>query len=235
MRDVIFVRLLMGLFSLFALFGCVEPVEQGSAGSTRILAIGDSMLAWNATSRNSVSHVVERALDEEVLDRSVSGARMLYSLPISGALGLRISSQYVSGDWDWVIVNGGGNDLWLGCGCGKCARQMARMISANGDIGEIPKFIGQIRQSGAKVIYLGYLRTPGRDSPIDHCAEVGDRFESRLEAMASRDPGVFFLSNRDLVPFGDLSFHSLDRIHPSIKGSAAIGARVAQTISGQNG
>ena len=112
---------------------------------------------------------------------------------------------------------------------------MARMISPDGGIGEIPQLVGRLRQSGAKVIYLGYLRTPGKDSPIDHCAEVGDQFEARISSMADRDDGVFFLPNHDLVPFGDLSFHAADRIHPSSKGSSAIAARVAQIIVTHDG
>jgi hypothetical protein len=35
----------------------------------------------------------------------------------------------------------------------------------------------------------------------------------------------------DLVPYGDMSFHQLDMIHPSFKGSAAIAARVVETIN----
>lgn len=42
--------------------------------------------------------------------------------------------------------------------------------------------------------------------------------------------GVHFLSNADLVPHGDKSFHAFDMIHPSIKGSKAIAARVVDLI-----
>lgn len=155
---------------------------------------------------------------------------MLYALPVTGSLGLRISKQYVDGDWDWVILNGGGNDLWLGCGCRACTRNMDRMIAEDGATGDIPALVEELRTTRAKVIYLGYLRTPGRDSPIDECSEIGDAFEARLARMAARDDGVFFLSNTDVVPHGDLSFHAADRIHPSVKGSAAVGARVAEII-----
>ncbi|MDG2340776.1 MAG: hypothetical protein P8L32_06230 [Paracoccaceae bacterium] len=34
----------------------------------------------------------------------------------------------------------------------------------------------------------------------------------------------------DMVPDGDLSFHGLDRIHPSVKASEEIGKRVAAFI-----
>jgi len=225
----------LALAALLTLSACVEPIEQGSAGGTRILAMGDSMMAWNSAGGNSVSHAVERVLGEDVIDRSVPGAHIIYELPISGALGLRISKQYVPGDWDWVILNGGGNDLWLGCGCNACDRRMARMISQDGSIGEIPRLVAQLRADGAKVVYLGYLRTPGRDSPIEACAPVGDELEDRLAQMAAADQGVYFISNKDVVPDGDLSFHAADRIHPSAKGSAALGARVARLIRRNGG
>ena len=200
---------------------------------TGILAIGDSMMAWNQLSGRSISHEIERQLGREVTDRSVSAASMLYALPITGSLGLRISAQYVPGDWDWVVMNGGGNDLWLGCGCQRCAHKMDRLISEDGSYGEIPFLVTQMRAAGSRVAYLGYLRTPGRASPIDSCAGIGAEFERRLAAMAEQDAGVFFISNKDIVPDGDLSFHGPDRIHPSHKGSAAIGARVAALIQSQ--
>ena len=192
--------------------------------------MGDSMLAWNAAAGGSVADVLETTLGEPVIDRSVSGAQVLYALPISGALGLNIPQQYRNGAWDWVVLNGGGNDLWLGCGCSKCDRRMQRMISENGRSGAIPELVARIRKSGARVIYVGYLRSPGRGSPIDHCREDGARLEDRLSIMAQRDKGVTFVSLKDLVPDRDLSFHDIDRIHPSTKGSAAIAARVAAVI-----
>lgn len=223
-------RVFLVWLALIGLASCTEPVGQGASGGARILAMGDSLMAWNSVGQASIPHAIETRLGEDVVDRSVPGAFMIYDLPISGSLGLRISKQYVQDDWDWVILNGGGNDLWLGCGCGDCSRRMARMLSPDGSTGEVAKLVQKIRGSGAKVIYLGYLRTPGRDSPIDQCAPVGDDFEDRLQAMADRDPGVFFLSNSTLVPHGDLSYHAADRIHPSIKASAAIGTRVARLI-----
>ncbi|MFK7877646.1 MAG: SGNH/GDSL hydrolase family protein [Paracoccaceae bacterium] len=223
------IKILSAVIGLLFLAGCAESVPQGGK-PPRILLMGDSMLAWNGSSQNAVSHVIERQLGEQVIDRSVVGAHVIYELPISGALGLNISKQYIAGNWDWIVMNGGGNDLWLGCGCGQCDRRMGRMLSADGRSGDIARFVAQLRASGAKVVYLGYLRTPGRGSPIDSCKSVGNAFDARLQRMAARDPGVFFVSNKDLVPHRDLSFHAPDRIHPSAKGSAAIGVRAASII-----
>lgn len=217
-----------GLLMLSLLSGCGDRTT--TKPDARILVVGDSMLAWNSTLGSSVADVLSEDLRQPVVDRSVSGARMRYALPVSGAAGLHIPKQYRPGNWDWVVINGGGNDLWLGCGCLACAGTLNRLISEDGQSGTIPKFVARLRADGARVLYSGYLRTPGRNSPVDHCAKPGAELERRLALMAQADDGVTFLPLHDLVPHKDLSFHALDRIHPSPKGSAAIAARIGSVI-----
>ncbi len=215
------------LLSLFFLTACGDsPVGR----EARILAMGDSMMAWNSLGGQSIPDVVSDVLGEPVVDRSVSGARMIYRLPISGAAGLSIPKQYRAGNWDWVILNGGGNDLWLGCSCGQCDRKMDKLISEDAQTGVFPELVTRIRQDGARVILLGYLRTPGRSSPIENCRDEGDALDARLMRLAEGDTSVTFLPAADLVPYGDLSFHAVDRIHPSPKASRIIGGRVAEVI-----
>ncbi len=199
-------------------------------GKARILAIGDSLMTWNRIAQRSIPQVVAAMLREPVQSRANVGAHMIYNLPISGALGKRISSQFGvrkdAGSFDWVLVTGGGNDLWLGCGCSRCQRRMAKMISPDGQQGAVPNLMRKIRSTGAQVIYIGYLRSPGYGTLIDHCRNEGDALEARLAMMAKYMPGVHFLSMADLVPHGDRSYHALDGIHPSQKGSVAIARRV---------
>lgn len=221
-------RLVAVLCVLFSLAGCGASVTRGEA--PRILAMGDSLLAWNRTRGRSIPDMVEAALGEPVLDRSVLGARMIYALPITGAMGMNIAKQYRKGSWDWVILNGGGNDLWLGCGCARCAHRIERMISEDGRNGRIPDLVRHLRAAGARVIYTGYLRSPGRGSLIEHCREEGRVFEGRIARMATAVEGVYFLSLEGLVPHGDRSYHAFDMIHPSVKASREIGARIAGII-----
>lgn len=199
----------------------------------RILAIGDSLMAWHNISSRSIAHELGRALGTRVQTRAVSAARIFHFLPITGELGLSIPKQFRKRDegYDWVVVTGGGNDLWLGCGCGQCDRMIERLVSADGAKGRVPKLVRRIRATGAKVLWIGYLRSPGFLTPIESCKDEGDAYEARLAAMAARDEGVFFLSIADLVPEGDKSFHALDRIHPSLKASRAIGQLAAEIIA----
>lgn len=217
----------------FFLAACGETVSTNTGKSdanARILTMGDSMLATHKISGRSVSNFMERALGEPVIDRSVMGAHVIYNLPVTGAMGLNISRQYVPGNWDWIVLNGGGNDLWLGCGCGSCEGRMNRLVGPTGLSGQIPGLIGRLRSTGAKVIYVGYMRSPGSGSPIEGCRAVGDELERRVQATAARDNGVYFVSLQDMVPFGDRSFHSADMIHPSFKGAASIAARISRII-----
>ena len=119
-------KLLLITLPLF-LFACAESVSRNP--NSRILAMGDSLLATNQLTGQSITDAVEKQIGVKVVDRSVMGARILYGLPISGSLGLNITKQYRPGEWDWVILNGGGNDLWLGCGCILCDRKMNRLIA----------------------------------------------------------------------------------------------------------
>ncbi|WP_347312103.1 SGNH/GDSL hydrolase family protein [Defluviimonas sp. SAOS-178_SWC] len=218
----------MMAISAISLAGCGEAVTHNS--DARILALGDSMFAWNKLSNNAVPDVLESNLGEEVVDRSVIGARYLYGLSISGAAGLNISKQYRSGDWDWVVINGGGNDLWFGCGCMACEQTIERLISSDGQTGKIPALVSKIRHEDAKVVYVGYLHSPGAYSIIDHCKSYDIEFERRVANLAARTDDFYYLGASDVVPEGDLSFHSIDRIHPSIKGSKALAAMIADLI-----
>jgi hypothetical protein len=206
-----------------------------AAERARILAIGDSFFAVHSSSGRSIPAVVQRELGQQVSNRSVMGARMIYNLPLTGALGFDIVRQYRPGPWNWVIMNGGGNDLWLGCNCSRCDRKMTKMISKDGTRGEIPALVSKMRKSGAQVIYVGYLRSPGRGSPIEHCRDEGNELDARVTRMAQRDNGVWFVPMADLVPNGDRSFHAADMVHPSTKGTAAAGKRVAKIIAEAGG
>jgi phospholipase/lecithinase/hemolysin len=221
-------RAALGAVALLGLLALPSNLQAG--GAPRVLAIGDSLMASHAVSGRSIAHQLGRMIGASVTNRSVLGAHMIYRLPISGAMGLSIPKQFRGTGWDWVIMTGGGNDLWLGCGCGACGRRMNKMISADGTRGEIPRLFQRIRQSGAQVVYVGYLRSPGIATPIEHCKDEGDELEARVARLAARIDGIHYLSNQDLVPRGDTSFFALDGIHPSVKASRAIAGRVAALV-----
>lgn len=199
--------------------------------TTSILAIGDSFLAWHRRSGRSIPEVIERSIGSKVTDRSVIGARFNYALPITGAMGLNISKQYISGNWNWVVLNGGGNDLWFGCGCIACAATIDKLIAPNALSGKIPQLVSRIRKNGAEVVFVGYLHSPSVFSIVDHCKDENLELERRLSLISETDGGFHFLKSSDIVTGGDRSFHWVDMIHPSTKATQIIGERVAEIIS----
>ncbi|TGD62393.1 SGNH/GDSL hydrolase family protein [Tabrizicola sp. WMC-M-20] len=222
------IRITFALLALALLAACGEPVSQEK--DARILVVGDSMLATNRASNKAVADVLEEELGTGVLDRSVFAARYFHPLPLSGAAGLRLTAQYRTGNWDWVVMNGGGNDLLFGCGCGFCEGVLNRLVTKDGRGGAIPVYVARIRESGARVVYAGYLRNPGMGTPVKHCGPAGNELDRRLALMAGFDAGVTFVPMADLVPYRDTSFHGFDRIHPSVKGSQEMAKRMATVI-----
>ena len=190
-----------------------------SANEGRIQLLGDSLMSWNMLTGRSIPMVLSDQLGEKIVNRSRTGAMFR-----------AIARQYRPGDHEWVVLNGGGNDLWLGCGCSKCSERMGQIISEDGTSGELPELVSRIRGNGARVLYVGYLRSPDFGSPIEHCRDDGDEMERRVALMATQMDGVWLMSNKELVPPGDKSFHAIDRIHPSVKGSRVIGERIASAI-----
>ncbi len=205
-----------------------------AADPPRVLVIGDSLLASHKLSGRSVGDYLETYLGTEVTDRSTVGARMVYRMPVSGALGLSIPQQYRGQRWDWVIVNGGGNDLWMSCACRACARRLDKLISASGTKGVLPGLLYRLHQGGARIVYVGYLRSPGIGTPVESCKTVGNALEARVERLARQVPGLHYLSLHDLIPPGDLSYLALDRVHPSAKASREIARRIAALMTGNS-
>jgi acyl-CoA thioesterase I len=221
-------RLLLVSLAFLGLFACAEPVPQDD--SARILVLGDSMFATNRLIGEGVGNVIEAALARPVLDRSVPGARYFHRLPISSAAGLRLTSQYQPGNWDVIVLNGGGNDLLFGCGCGRCDGVLDRLIAPDGRSGTIPKYVKSLRDTGAFVVYAGYMRNPGIFTPVRACGPAGNELDRRLAALDALDAGMVFVPMADLVPYGDSSFHGPDGIHPTVKGSREIALRIVQAI-----
>ena len=198
---------------------CTGLVPQALADTPRILTIGDSMLVWNF--RNSVPRQLDRLTNAIVTNRAAIGATMLRG---------EISRQFLVSDWDIVVVNGGGNDLLFGCGCISCDATLNQLVSEDLRSGAIVELLTSIRRTVPRVIFVGYLRSPGVGSLIEHCADEGNELERRIREFMDNNDGMDFVSLAGLVPDGDRSFHSFDMIHPSNHGSRVISMVILETI-----
>jgi lysophospholipase L1-like esterase len=215
------------ILSLFTLWisGCQMETGHIPPGS-RILMMGDSALAWNKGQGASVGDALARELGEPVVNRSRSGAK-ISSVALSS---FDIRAQYVPGPWQWIVMNGGANDLAFECGCGACQTTLNRLISPDGSVGEIPEFVAQIRFTGAHVVWMGYINPPQTGNLFSGCRRDVLELQARVARMAARNPRVTFVRMRDAFPNTDHRFYALDQIHPSPLGSAALARKLARAM-----
>lgn len=213
---------------LLASFGCEDGEDRGP-DNAQILAIGDSILAWNLDASASIPQVVGQGLDRTIRNNAVGGARIVD--PFGGAEGADIRQQYQAGDWDWVLLNGGGNDLNDGCGCGECGALLDSLISEDGSAGTIPEFVTSLIQQNKKVMYLGYYDIPqGAEFGFGRCTPLFQTQHQRLQRMADLLTSAWYVSAGDVVSPMDESNYDSDLVHPSVTGGQRVGAHIAQAI-----
>lgn len=216
-------RLLLLLPLLLLLASCGGAPSRQSAD---ILMIGDSVLAWNRFGGQDVGSQLGTALGREVVKRATPGAR-LQPGRVAALAGLDIPRQLGDGRWNWVVVNGGANDLASSCGCGGCEAQIDALISPSGETGTIPALIARARASGAQVLWAGYYQAPR--SSFGACRPALDELERRIATHAAARPGVHFIDMEEALDPETPGTLAADRTHPSPAGSRL----VAELLAGQ--
>ncbi len=209
---------------LLALF-----VPAGPAAAQRIVAIGDSVMAWNAGQGRSIADALSGALGLPVDNRAVSGARFSNDSGLGRALGFDIRRQLGRDRPAVVVMTGGANDLRAECTCGACAGVRDSLIDAR-LTGEIPDFVAGLIAAGSRVVYIGYYRTRSRGYMAE-CTADFDALHDRMAALAERLPGLTFVSARPVMDRDDPALFAVDAVHPSPLGSALIGRHVAATMT----
>lgn len=213
--------------SLAVLTGCgLAPKQAGGD----ILVIGDSVLAWN---HGTVGRVVASETGRKVVSRAALGAQVDASAARS-ALGLSIPGQLSDGPWNWIIMDGGANDLVSACGCAGCDDEVDTLISADGSSGSIPALISGARATGAQVLWMGYYQAP-ESASFANCRASLVEMERRIEAYAKSRIGIHFVDAETVVDPLDPRMYSPDMTHPSRRGSEIIGSFLAQTILAKDG
>ncbi|MEM1126220.1 MAG: SGNH/GDSL hydrolase family protein [Bacteroidota bacterium] len=227
-------RVLLMLVAFSVVVGCQETsriVADTETGS--ILAIGDSVMEWNAEDEASIPDVIAAELGRVVVNGGVSGARL--SVPDDeaelGALGYDIREQYRARGWTWVVMDGGANDLGDECGCGSCEATLNEMVSADGQAGQYPDFVRSVVGDSSRVLVMGYYAPPaGAETEFTACLDELDALNARLTQMAAAIEGVHYASAAEVIDPADAASYDPDQVHPSVKGSRLIGERLAQAI-----
>lgn len=207
------------------LTGCSREFRQ-SGGD--ILIMGDSVMAWNASAEGDVGDVIAARLDRRVINRAALGARLEAS-GVASLVGLSIPHQLSSGRWQWVVMNGGANDLGNACGCKRCDAKIDALISADGTVGIIPTLIARTRSTGAQVLWMGYYQAPNSAS-FANCRPDLVELEHRIAIHSRAQDGVYFVDAEDVFDPADQGLLASDRTHPSVRGSAVLGKFLAREI-----
>lgn len=211
------------LLCLFLIAGAVraEPMH--------ILAVGDSLLAWQKWTGRDIPSVMGRVLGAQVENDAVAGARFSNASGLGRALGFDVRSQYRRGPWDIVLMNGGANDLLNDCGCSACGPVVDGLIDVNLD-GEVPRFIAQVLRDGARVVWMGYYAS-ARSGQFTGCRPFLVEYDARLARLAAATPGLTFVDSEDALDPGDRALFAVDGIHPSPEGARRVGLYLANRIS----
>ena len=199
------------------LAACAAPQQ----GAVTMLAVGDSILAWNRLSGGDIPRVAAQATGRAVENRSVPGARFLRSIP----------GQYVDGPWDWVIVNGGANDLNRTCGCVACDDTLDALVTPEGQGGAMADLARDIVSRGPGVVLLGYYGTSVAGGPFAACGDELTELSRRLALLAESDPAILFVDAKEAIDPANLDLYARDLAHPSAAGSALIGRQIATAIA----
>jgi len=213
---------LVGLLICLALAACGRSVPPGA----RIVVAGDSVMAWNRNSGGSVADNMSALLREPVGDVATSLARVT-----EGVGPLSIPSQVARLSAEWVILDGGANDLREECGCTRCDTVLDELVSEDGRSGAVPRLVDGLRGRGSKVIWADYYTAPRYAGTI--CVGPYLEYEARLMRMAARDEGVVLVDLAAVMPSADLSLFAWDKIHPSPTGSARIARLLADTLQAE--
>lgn len=204
--------------------GLLAACGRGVPEQARIVVAGDSVMAWNRAEGGSVASGLQARLGEPVGDVSLPLAR------VAGGRGaLNIPAQLSSINVDWVVVNGGANDLSGSCDCSDCGPVLNRLITADGSQGAIPALVADLRRRGSQVIWADYYTAPRYAGTA--CEAPYQVLENRLARMAQADSGVTLVDMDDVFRSDDLTLFASDRTHPSPKGSARIAGLIAPVLA----
>ncbi|MEM6371378.1 MAG: SGNH/GDSL hydrolase family protein [Pseudomonadota bacterium] len=195
----------------------------------RMLAIGDSILAWHKWTGRDIPSQMGLVLDLEVENDAVAGARFSNESAIGRAVGFDVRAQYRRGTWDLVLINGGANDFLADCGCRACDDVLDGLIAPDLS-GEVATLLAEVLASGPQVIWMGYYAS-ARSGQFAGCRPYLVEYDARLARLAAQTPRLTFIDSEDAVNPDDRTHFAFDGIHPSPIGARLIGGYLAQSLA----
>ena len=209
----------MNMYWFLSLFfvGCGD-VDRGSLEQASILAIGDSIFEWHIWNQKSVPEHLDSDLGT-VYNAALSGAMITEEIS-SGVL-----NQYKEGDWDWVVMDGGGNDLNDLCLCDDCSEVQDQIELAYQD------FLQDRIDDGQQVLIWGYYGLPKNAKfGFDECVDDFEELSRRQKKLSEMDDRIVFVDGKEKITGEDKSYFYFDRVHPSKKGTSTIGEQISKAM-----
>jgi acyl-CoA thioesterase I len=213
----------LALFVFVPLMGC----DGGLCGqldalprAPRVLAVGDSILAWNNDRCHGIPERAGLVAGVHVDNRAVSGTVMH-----------EIASQYDAaridgGPWDVVIVDGGGNDVNSFCECGACDAVLDDVRTRTNDLLDV------MRDDGARVVLVDYFGFDERAwYGFDRCEQaLADLQATHEEIDGERDDVTLVDLGALVTPDDHPEAYTFDYVHPSDEGSRILGELLAESL-----
>ncbi len=212
---------------LIFLFALGAP-SAAFAEKQQVLVVGDSLLDWHRIRGTSIPQVLARQTGWKVRNRASTGAAMSGKVDETNPRTV-IPGQYEDGPWDWVVINGGGNDMLFKCGCARCNKVLNRILSKDGKRGILADLVKRAKADGAQVVMVGYIGNP-RPNLFSGCKDEVLELVRRQKLLAGRDRSVFYFSTREIIDINKRASFALDGFHPSQKSTRRIGAYLAATM-----
>jgi acyl-CoA thioesterase I len=218
----------LGLVQLIALVVAVNGgCDGGLCGqldalprTPSVLAIGDSILAWNNDRCHGIPERAGLVAGVHVDNRAVSGTVMH-----------EIASQYDAaridgGPWDVVIVDGGGNDVNSFCECGACDAVLDDVATRTNALLDLA------REDGASVVLVDYFGFDERAwYGFDRCEQALADLQAMHEEIDRERDDVTLVDLGALVtPDDHPEAYTFDYVHPSDEGSRILGELLAESL-----
>ena len=206
----------------FVLFAC-GALRGAPPEGTRLIAVGDSILDWNRAEDADIPLLVSQRTGLPAFNAAISGAEFVGRFAIP--------NQLPEGDWEWLLLDGGGNDLTGHCGSPAAAEVVLDQLIDDEDLsGAYAEFLTPITNTGTRVIIMGYAPISVAGGPFAPCEFALNDLRSRQAAFAASDPMITFVDVRDVITPDNLAAYDPDLIHPSPAGGALMADLIAQTI-----
>lgn len=220
----------VALCALPLLAGCLRGGPRPcSDAEGDILVLGDSILRFYSEDCASVPDRMASRLGRGVRNEAVKGAKVDAS---RGYWAGGLTDQYVLGSWDWVVLEGGVNDLRGSCGTADAAGLLDAIVSEDGASGAMPALVDRARADGPRVVLLGYYGLfDDAYFGFGDCNPELSELRRRYTAVAEARDGVVFVDPGTRIgPSSTPDAYRGDGIHPSEQGSRVLAELVVAAI-----